>query len=159
MLATKKIGLLTKEEYFNLIEELKVAASRDKSKTRRQYYILMRYEILQCGDIEKLIKKRNEGYGEEQTVYFAHIDELYDIVKRAHTSTGHGGRDKMIKTLSSKYSNITREVFPIIYFLLFSYFLILLLFYFLLPYPYFVFLYLFQLYLKNSNFTTMILLK
>ena len=37
----KKIGLLTKEEYFNLIEELKVAASRDKSKTRRQYYILL----------------------------------------------------------------------------------------------------------------------
>ena len=81
--------LLTKEEYFNLIEELKVAASRDKSKTRRQYYILKRYEVLQCGDVEKLIKKRNEVNGEEQTVYFAHIDELYDIVKRAHTSTGH----------------------------------------------------------------------
>src|ERR1700761_442066 len=99
----------------------------------------MRYEIFQFGDIEKLIKKRNEANGEEQTVYFAHIDELYDIVKRAHTSTGHGGRDKMMKTLSSKYVNITREVFSIIYFLLFSYFLILLLFYLLLPYPYFVF--------------------
>src|ERR1700761_7353909 len=98
----------------------------------------MRYEIFQFGDIEKLIKKRNEGNGEEQTVYFAHIDELHDIVKRAHTSTGHGGRDKMMKTLSSKYANITREVFPLIYFLLFS-FLILLLFYFLLPYPCFVF--------------------
>ena len=106
-----KIGLLSKEEYFNLIEELKVAASTDKSKTRRQYYILKRYEVFQCGDIEKLIKKRNEANGEVQTVYFAHIDELYDIVKRAHTSTGHGGRDKMMKTLSSKYANVTREVF------------------------------------------------
>ena len=112
----KKFGLITQEEYFNLVEELKVAASRDKSKTRRQYYILQRYEVLQCGDVEKLIKKRNEANGEEQTVYYAHIDELYDIVKRAHTSTGHGGRDKnkMMKTLSSKYPNITREVCLII---------------------------------------------
>lgn len=110
----KKVGLLTKEEYFSLIEELKVAASQTTTKTRRQYYILKRYEVLQCGDVEKLIKKRRGTNGEEQTtVYFAHIDEMYDIVKRAHTSTGHGGRDKMMKNLS-KYDNITREVFLLI---------------------------------------------
>ena len=61
MLAKKKFGLITQEEYFNLVEELKVAASRDKSKTRRQYYILQRHEVLQCGDVEKLIKTRNEA--------------------------------------------------------------------------------------------------
>lgn len=109
--SNKKSLLLSKEEYFKLIEELKVAAScGDKTKTWRQYYILKRYEVLQCGDVEKLIKKRNEANGEEQTVYFAHIDEMHDIVKRAHTSTGHGGRQKMLKALSAKYANITREV-------------------------------------------------
>lgn len=110
--SNKKSLLLSKEEYFDLIQELKVAAScGDKTKTWRQYYILKRYEVLQCGDVEKLIKKRNKVNGEEgQTVYFAHIDEMHDIVKRAHTSTGHGGRQKMMKALSAKYANITREV-------------------------------------------------
>jgi len=110
--SNKKSLLLSKEDYFNLIEELKVAEScGDKTKTWRQYYILNRYEVLQCGDVEKLIKKRrNEENGEERTLYFAHIDEMHDIVKRAHTSTGHGGRQKMQKALSAKYANITREV-------------------------------------------------
>ena len=85
----KKFGLITQEEYFNLVEELKVAASRDKSKTRRQYYILQRYEVLQCGDVEKLIKKRNEANGEEQTVYYAHTNELYDIVKLMTRQQSH----------------------------------------------------------------------
>ena len=56
--SNKNSLLLSKEENFNLIEELKVAAScGDKTKTWRQYYILKRYEVLQCGDVEKLIKK------------------------------------------------------------------------------------------------------
>ena len=38
----KKTGLMTKEEYFNLMEELKVASREPGSKTRRQYYILNR---------------------------------------------------------------------------------------------------------------------
>src|SRR5688572_15875075 len=46
----------------------------------------------------------------EKTVYFAHNEEMYDIIKRVHLSTGHGGRDKMLKVLSVKYANITREV-------------------------------------------------
>jgi hypothetical protein len=38
------------------------------------------------------------------------MDDVYDIIKRVHISTGHGGRDKMLKVLSVKYANITREV-------------------------------------------------
>jgi hypothetical protein len=57
-----------------------------------------------CGKAEK---KRNDN---DETVYFAHNDEMFDIVKRAHISTGHGGRDKMMKVLSAKYANVTREV-------------------------------------------------
>jgi hypothetical protein len=43
-------------------------------------------------------------------VYFAHLDDMYDILKRTHIATGHGGRDKMLKVLSVKYANITVEV-------------------------------------------------
>ena len=67
-----------------------------------------RFEILQCGDIEKLIRRRTDS--SQDPVYFAHLDEVYDIVKRAHTATGHGGRDKMVKVLSKKYANVTQEV-------------------------------------------------
>jgi len=63
---------------------------------------------MQCGDVEKLIKKRADST--TAPLYYAHIDDIYDIIKRAHVSTGHGGRDKMIKALSIKYANITSDV-------------------------------------------------
>lgn len=66
---------------------------------------MCRYEILQCGDVEKLIRKRaDQG---ESPKYYVHTDEIFDVIKRAHIQTGHGGRDKMLKTLVSKYANIT----------------------------------------------------
>ena len=55
------------------------------------------YEILQCacGDVEKLIRKQSGG--SQELVYFTHIDDMFDIIKRAHVACGHGGRDKMTK--------------------------------------------------------------
>ena len=105
----RKTAMITKEEYFSLVDEVKEAGNvSGTSKTWRQYYILKRYQILQCGDVEKLIrKKKDDG---DNAVYFAHNDDLFDIIKRVHTTTGHGGRDKMMKVLSVKYANITREV-------------------------------------------------
>jgi hypothetical protein len=108
-MSEKKSVLISKDEYFALVEELKEAAKvTGTSKTWRQYYILKRYQILLCGDVEKIIrKKKDEG---DEVIYFAHNDDIFDIIKRVHVSTGHGGRDKMMKVLSVKYANITREV-------------------------------------------------
>ena len=66
-----------------------------------------RYEIVQCGDVEKLIKKREKP--DDEPIYYVTIEDTYDTIKRAHLATGHGGRDRMIKELSKKYANITRE--------------------------------------------------
>ena len=66
-----------------------------------------RYEVMQCGDIEKLVRKRDN---QASPTYFAHIDETYDIIKRAHIATGYGGHDKMMKVLIPKYANVTRDV-------------------------------------------------
>ena len=53
----KKSVLLTKEEYFNLVEELKEALKESSSKTSRQYYILSRLNALTYnGVIHYLIK-------------------------------------------------------------------------------------------------------
>ena len=37
-----------------------------------------------------------------------HIEETFDVIKRAHIATGHGGRDRMVKELGKKYANVTR---------------------------------------------------
>lgn len=104
----KKSVLISKDDYFDLVDEVKEAANVTGSKTWRQYYLLKRYQILLCGDVEKLIRKRKDDG--DDIIYFAHNDDLYDIIKRVHVTTGHGGRDKMMKVLSVKYANITREV-------------------------------------------------
>ena len=52
----KKI-LIPKEQYFKMIEDIIETALTTSSKSRREYYLLSNYEILRCGDIEKLIKK------------------------------------------------------------------------------------------------------
>ena len=58
-----KSVLIPKDEYFTLVDEVKEAEKvTGTSKTWRQYYILKRYQILMCGDVEKLIrKKKDEG--------------------------------------------------------------------------------------------------
>jgi len=65
------------------------------------------YEVLQCGDIEKLIIKRQTP--DERPVYYVSIEDTFDVIKKAHIATGHGGRDKMTKHLADKYANITRD--------------------------------------------------
>ena len=62
-----------------------------------------RYEVLQCGDIEKLIIKRQTP--DERPVYYVSIEDTFDVI--AHIATGHGGRDRMTKHLADKYANIT----------------------------------------------------
>ena len=64
--------------------------------------------MLECGHVEKLIKKRSDKVSE--TLYFAHNDDIYDIVKRAHVATDHGGRDRMLQHLSTMCANITAAV-------------------------------------------------
>ena len=66
-----------------------------------------RYQILQYVDIEKFIKKRKTE--QEEPLYYVCIVDTYDVIQRAHVATGHGGRDRIMKHLGTKYSNITRE--------------------------------------------------
>ena len=42
-------------------------------------------------------------------LYYVTIEDTFDIIKRAHRFTGHGGRDRMIKELQKKYANITTK--------------------------------------------------
>ena len=58
-----------------------------------------------CGDVEKLIKRRKTQ--DKQPVYYAIMEDKYDIISRGHITTDHGGRDRMLKHLCQKYANST----------------------------------------------------
>ncbi|KAK4312193.1 hypothetical protein Pmani_016349 [Petrolisthes manimaculis] len=46
---------------------------------------------------------------DERPMYNVSIEETFDVIKRAHIATGHGGRDRMVKHLAEKYANITKD--------------------------------------------------
>ena len=99
--------LLPRSIYNQTITDLKLAIDPQTKKSRHQYYLLSKYELLQCGDVEKLIKKRQSP--EERPLYFTTIEDTFHIINNAHITTGHGGRDRMVKHLKDKYANITKD--------------------------------------------------
>lgn len=99
--------LIPKSKYCTMISDLKMTSEDAHSKTRRNYYLLAKFEILLCGDVEKLIKKRENST--EPPLFYVTIEDTFDIINRAHLSTGHGGRDRMLKELQKKYANITTK--------------------------------------------------
>jgi hypothetical protein len=53
--------LIPKPEYFLLINKLKHLNEQSSAKSHQGYYLLSKYEILQCGDVEKLIRRRKSN--------------------------------------------------------------------------------------------------
>ena len=95
---------LHKYEYAKIISELLEAWQTSKT-IPSSILSTKRYEILECGGMHKLIRKR---CGNGNARYFDSIEETYIIIKRAHTATGHGGRDKMVQEISKRYANVTQ---------------------------------------------------
>ena len=60
-----------------------------------------------CGDVEKLIKRRKTQ--DEHPVYYAIMEDKYDIISRGHITIDHGGRNRMLKHLCQMYADITTE--------------------------------------------------
>ena len=59
--------------------------------------------------MQRLIRKRKPDTNDAPVVYFATIEDTFDIIKRAHVATGRGGGDKMYKFPNSRYAIITVE--------------------------------------------------
>ena len=79
------------------MSDLKMASEDPHENVRQNYYLLLKVEIVFCGYVEKRIKKRADS--SVPHLYYVTIEDTFDIIKRAHLSTGHGGRDRMIKEL------------------------------------------------------------
>ena len=102
---------IPKEEYYKHLENLKKGYQSLKNEITSpvvQYYIFKKFEVLMCGDVEKLIKRRKTQ--DKQAVYYAIMEDKHDIISRDHITTDHGGRDRMLKHLCQKYANSTTEV-------------------------------------------------
>ena len=77
------------------------------TKTNHQHYLLRKFDVLVCDGVQKVIKKQN--LTNDIPIYYVVLENVYDVVKRAHVATGHGGRDKMCKEIRKKYANITDD--------------------------------------------------
>src|SRR6218665_1480493 len=68
---TQKSVLIKKDEYFTVIDELKMRANQLLTHLGpRPYYILKKFAILQCGDLEKLERKSTDPASDP--VYYTH---------------------------------------------------------------------------------------
>lgn len=90
-------------KYTKTIDKVKCAKLKTV-KDPADYKLLRRYDVIDVAGVEKLIApvKENTEIG-----YFVYDEELFEILSAAHSSTGHGGRDRMMKELRRKYRNIT----------------------------------------------------
>ena len=65
------------------------------------------YVVFQIGSTIKLIYPVAEG--SSSIKYYVQKEDLFDVVHDAHLAIGHGGGNRMIKEIQTKYKNITAE--------------------------------------------------
>ena len=64
-------------------------------------------EVLQCGDVTKIIKRRKSH--DDEIKYLVCLEDMYCVAKKIHFAVGYGRRDKMIKEANKKYVNVSIE--------------------------------------------------
>jgi len=84
----------------NKVKSLKLKSHKDGN----DYRFLKRYDIIEVNGVTKLISPVTE---QDSIKYFVYDEDLFQVLNDAHITTGHGGRDRMIKNLKMKYKNIT----------------------------------------------------
>lgn len=75
-------------------------------KSPKMHWLLMHYDVLSIQGTDKLIVPIQEQ--NLDVIYYIHDGQLFDILYDIHVSTGHGGRDRMIKQGRSIYKNLIR---------------------------------------------------
>jgi hypothetical protein len=88
--------IFTRERYNKTIHSVKEAKSVTK-KTQLQRYLTKKYDVLEIAGIEKLVRK---GTG---VIYYCTIEELYRLIKTAHSGIGHGWIHKTYKELKKQF--------------------------------------------------------
>lgn len=103
---TKNRTFIDDQRYEQLVDEIKNAKTAEK-KSPRDYWLLKHYDFITVGQKNKLIFPVNTP--NNNIMYYVADSELFQVLHETHQGIGHGGRDRMLKELSSRYKNITRH--------------------------------------------------
>jgi hypothetical protein len=96
-------NIMTSDTYCKLLTKAEEAKSAVK-KASLQYRRLKRFDVLEIGEVKKLIEKG------ETVSYFLPAEEIFDAIESAHVAVGHRDRDRLKKEVSRKHATITTEM-------------------------------------------------
>lgn len=100
--------LFNRDAYYLLLANVKASKDKKTNKKPEDYRRLLRYDTVEIGNVQKLVVPiKNER---DPIIYYTYIEEVFDIIHESHLSIGHGGRNRMMAELKSKYKNITIEL-------------------------------------------------
>ncbi|XP_022162759.1 KRAB-A domain-containing protein 2-like [Myzus persicae] len=101
------IFYFSSEEYNNKIQKIKELKIGTLKKTVTNNRLIRKYDVVSIGGKEKLIKPIVDN--ESDVLYYVTVDELFEVIHTAHLAVGHGGRNRMMAVLKTKYCNVTTE--------------------------------------------------
>ena len=81
----KKSQLLSKSDYELFLAEI-LEAKLANPKSDRQRLVSKKYDVLECGDVQKVIKKQNSE--SDEIKYFVPLEQMFDVIKKAHMGLG-----------------------------------------------------------------------
>ncbi|XP_068221351.1 KRAB-A domain-containing protein 2-like [Palaemon carinicauda] len=104
--ATNSSSLFPREEYERVISRLNELKQSIPTKTKQDYRLLRKYEILEVTiegtTVQKLQKKGTQ-------LRFVCAEDMFDVLLGIPRTIGQGGRTSMCKATKEKYANISRD--------------------------------------------------
>ena len=84
----------TSESIKDMIEKIKRLKDGTPKKTPNDYKLLKPYDVVDIAHFQKLIV-----CGSDPVRYFVPLEDLFNVINKAHIACGHGGEKRMEKEL------------------------------------------------------------
>ncbi|CAG4965256.1 unnamed protein product [Colias eurytheme] len=88
-------------EVINNVRKARVSMVFKQARTSMDYYWISKYDIMEIANEDFLIFKRKSP--DDPTVRIISTSEYFATLQEIHNACGHGGRDKMIHAIKSRY--------------------------------------------------------
>ena len=95
MSKTENNSFLSKEKYDLFVHQINTQKQRNRKNVPKDYELLKRYDVVQIGQVEKMIFPVAEGNFSLQ--HYVQIEELFNVIHEVHASIGHGSRGSMVE--------------------------------------------------------------
>lgn len=94
--------LYSLSKYNDFLTKLRKVKESGPSEIR-DYHIIKKYDVKQLGSEHRIVTKKHQRI-------LLYAEEVYEIIKKAHIATCHGGRDLTMSQLRFLYENVTKEI-------------------------------------------------